>query len=117
MALTPQQSRLIAALVTGRRIKDACKKAGCSTRSYTAWRDDTEFASALQTAQRDAWARAVGSLKGLAPAAVRRLRKLLSSEREDVALKVALGLLDRGTKAVEVADLLARVEALEKKRR
>jgi hypothetical protein len=110
--LSPQQSRLIAALLTGRRIKDACKRACVSPRTYRLWKGQSEFQTALADAQKASWAESVGLLKGLAPLAVRRLRGLLNS-KDEVALRTALGVLDRGAKAVEVAEVLARLDVLE----
>jgi hypothetical protein len=110
--LSPQQTRMIAALLAGRRIKDACRKAGVSPRTYRDWKGQDEFRHALADAQKAAWSEATGLLKGLAPQAVRKLRSLLNS-KDEVALRTALGLLDRGTKAVEVADVLARLDVLE----
>ncbi|HEY1378082.1 MAG TPA: hypothetical protein VGF55_14875 [Gemmataceae bacterium] len=84
-----------------------------SERAYRKWKDQPEFRDALAAAQRDAWAESVGLLKGLAPLAVRRLRRLLGSGREDVQLRAALGLIDRGVRAVEVEDVMRRLAALE----
>jgi hypothetical protein len=114
--LTPQQCRLIANLMKGGRIKDACQRAGVSTRSYRSWKQEPEFIRALSDAQREAWQTALGQLKALAPAAVRRLRALLKSQEDSTALRTALGILDRATKATELSDLIQRLEALEQRR-
>jgi hypothetical protein len=52
-------------------------------------------------------------LKGLAPLAVRRLRRLLRSSRPEVQLRAALGLIDRGVRAIEADDIGRRLDALE----
>ena len=94
-------------------MKDACRKAGVSPRTYRDWKGQPEFAEALAAARKGAWTDAAGLLRGLAPAAVRRLRILLRSQKEDVALRAAVALLDRAARAVELGDLLERVDALE----
>jgi hypothetical protein len=86
---------------------------GVADRTYRAWKDQPEFRNAHAEAQRGAWVQAVGGLVALAPLAVRTLRRLLRAERDDIRLKAALGLLDRGMKMVELEDLLLRLEALE----
>jgi len=111
--LTPKQTKLVACLLTGRTVKAACEKAGCSPRAARRWKDDPEFQAAWADARRAAWGEATAALQGLAPAAVRRLRALLASGKENVALRAALGLIDRAAKAVELNDLAERVEALE----
>src|SRR5262249_55951165 len=94
-------------------IRAACRRAGVADRTDRLWKDQPEFRTALAEAQREAWGQSVGALKGLGPLAVRVLRWLLRSDRDDVRLTAALELLDRGTKAVEVDDLMKRLEALE----
>jgi hypothetical protein len=111
--LTHRQTKLVAALLVSPTIKAACRRAKVSERAYRKWKDRAEFRDALATAQRDAWSESVGLLKGLAPLAVRRLRRLLQSSRADVQLRAALGLIDRGMKAVEADDIVRRLDALE----
>src|SRR5256885_1412808 len=77
--LTPRQARLISALLASSTIRAACRRAKVSERAYRKWKERPEFRDALVAAQRDAWAESVGLLKGLAPLAVRRLRRLLAS--------------------------------------
>jgi hypothetical protein len=111
--LTPSQTRLISALLISPTIKVACRRAKVSERAYRIWKDLPHFQAALAAAQRDAWSESVGLLKGLAPLAVRRLRRLLQVARPEVQLRAALGLLDRGLKAVEADDIVRRLDALE----
>jgi hypothetical protein len=112
--LSPKQHKLIAALLTGGSIKAACRKAGCSPRSYSDWKTDAEFTEALSAAQRAAWEQALGGLRGLAPTAVRRLRTLLRSTKEDIVMRTAFGVIDRILKANEVdaVQKLAELESL-----
>ena len=84
-----------------------------SERAYRKWKARPESHDALVAAQRDAWSKSVGLLKGLAPLAVRRLRWLLQSSRPDVQLRAALGLIDRGVKAIEADDIVQRLDTLE----
>jgi hypothetical protein len=111
--LTPGQIKLISAILVSPTIRAACRRAKVSERAYRKWKGSPKFQAALANAQRDAWSESVGLLKGLAPLAVRRLRQLLRSARPDVQLRAALGLIDRGVKAIEADDLLRRIAALE----
>jgi hypothetical protein len=111
--LTPGQTKLVSALIISPTIKAACRRAKVSERAYRKWKSRPEFLEALATAQRGAWSDSVGLLKGLAPLAVRRLRRLLLSSRPDVQLRAALGLIDRGVKAIEADDIMRRLAALE----
>jgi hypothetical protein len=111
--LTPRQTRLVSALLVSPTIVVACRRAKVSERAYRKWKAHPAFQEALSIAQRDAWSESVGLLKGLAPMAVQRLRHLRQSSRPDVQLRAALGLIDRGVKAIEADDLMRRLAALE----
>jgi hypothetical protein len=112
--LTAGQTRVIVAILGSPTIKAACQQAKVSERAYRKWKTQPDFREALAAAQRDAWSESVGMLKGLAPQAVRQLGRLLRSSRPDVQIRAALGLIDRGIKAIEADDIMRRLAALER---
>jgi hypothetical protein len=114
--LTPKQQRLIAALLAAPTVRKACERAGCSERSWRAWKGGPEFRAALARARDEAMAEAVGQLKGVMPAAVRALSRGLRSKDRRVGVRAAKAVFDVGFKAAELLDLAERVEALEQAR-
>jgi hypothetical protein len=114
--LSPEQLQLVEAIVSSGTIRAACRRVNVPERTARDWRKLPEFKEALDSARKEAFREAVGRLKGLAGAAVGTLAKMLRS-RDEVAVRAAIALLKEGTRAVELDELVARIEALEARKR
>jgi hypothetical protein len=114
--LTPEQLLLVEAIVTSGTLRAACRKANVPERTARDWRKLSEFVKALDLARQEAFREAVGRLKGLAGKAVGTLSRKLQSDDDSVAVRAAIALLKEGVKAVELDELIVRVEALERAR-
>jgi hypothetical protein len=113
--LSPQQQRLVAALLSTPSITMACKRARVATRTYRDWwNNKPEFRDAVRQAGRDAVARAGVALQALCSRAAVTLAKALRGQAKPVQVKAAIAVLDRAAQATAVQELTARVEALER---
>jgi hypothetical protein len=111
--LTARQERLVAALLGTATARAACRRAGVAERTYRQWSQLPEFREAVRAAGRAATERAWTALQGLTTRAAATLARAMRGKATPVAVKAALGVLDRAGQLVTVHDLLARVEALE----
>jgi hypothetical protein len=112
--LTPRQTQLVAALLTRPTVRAACKKARVSVRSYNEWAHQPEFRDAVRAAGREAVERAGVALQGLCARAVATLGRGMRGKATPAAIKAAVAVLDRAGQAATVAELLGRIEALER---
>lgn len=111
--MSTKQARVIAALLSSRTHTEAAAAAGISERTLYLWLADTTFQAHYQAARREAVKHALSQLQHLTSEAVATLKKLLSSGKPTVQLGAARTVLEMSIKAVEVEDVLARLEALE----
>ena len=96
--LTPAQAQVIAALAQGRTITDAARDAGLHRSTIHTWfRDQPEFKTALEGAQREYVAILHDGMRDLAARAVETLRNLLDDPKTPpaVRLRTALAVLQR----------------------
>jgi hypothetical protein len=77
------------------------------------WLADLDFSRAYRQARVRIVETAIGRLQHLAGKAVDTLADLLNSSHTPTRARAALGILDAATKAIELGDLVSRVEALE----
>jgi hypothetical protein len=107
------RERAILALLTAPNLKTAATKAGVGVRTLKRWLAEPDFQADYQQARRRYLETALGRLQKGAGKAVSRLIRLVDSPDAKVAVRAALGLLDRAIKAAELQDVLARLEVLE----
>jgi hypothetical protein len=74
---------------------------------------EPDFARAYQEARRQYLEASLGRLQRASGRAVSTLVRLVGSEDVQIAIRAALGVIDRAVKGAEMLDVLARLEALE----
>ena len=114
--LTTRQAQAIPALLSQPTLQAAAHAAGVGERTLRRWlADDTNFVAAYQRARTEAMRQATARLQATAGDAVDTLRELLTlKDRPDLRARVALGILAAASKAEELDNLAARLEAVER---
>jgi hypothetical protein len=106
---------MVQALLTTPTVKAACKKARVADRTYRAWAAGCPaFRDAVRDAGREAVAQAGVALQALCGRAVATLGRALRGKAKPVEIKAAVAVLDRAGQAATVAELIGRIEALER---
>jgi hypothetical protein len=103
----------IAALLTEPTVEAAALKAGVGYRTLKSWLKDREFLASYRRARSAVVEGALGRLQQVTGEAVDTLRRNLTCGRPGDEIKAAVAVLDHAIKAVELADLEARLTALE----
>jgi len=114
--LTPDQERAVTALLTEATVAKAAVAAGVSERSIYRWlREDEAFQRAYREARRDAFGAAAGVAQRLAPNALVVLARIMNDLNASHSARVAaaMGVLKFGRDAIELDDVLARLETVE----
>ena len=114
--LTPKQESAIVALLNEPTIARAASSINMAERTLYRWLDDPAFSGAYRRARREAFAQAIALTQRYAPAAVHALAKIMSDETATHASRVsaASALLRFSRESLELDDLAARLEALER---
>jgi hypothetical protein len=113
---TAKQERLAILLASGRSVKSAASELEIGERTAHTWLDNScfrAFVSELRSRILDA---AVGRLVASTTQAVDTLASLLSSERETIRLRAALGIVDSMIRLREHVDFDRRILELEASR-
>ncbi len=115
-ALTPVQERAIIALLNEQTISGAAAAAEVGQRTLYRWLRQPEFSRAYREARRDAFGQAIALTQRYAPLAVNTLAQIMMGDGAPSSSKVAAAttILRFGREGIELDDLAARVEALEK---
>ena len=112
-----KNSRFLQMLAThaaaGMSIRDAAKAANCSERQAYALAASSEFRSEVARLKSEFIARAVSILSSNATKASEALVRLLDSEDEKVVLAAAVKMLGMIPPMQELAELRARIDAIE----
>jgi hypothetical protein len=110
-----KQEEAIAALLTQRNVEEAAKSINVATKTLIRWMKLPEFHKAYRDARRAAFGQSIARLQQLSSAAVSVLGKVLIDPNTPASTKVRAvdSVLNHATKAIELEDLAARVEALE----
>lgn len=111
--MSTKQARAIAALLSERTHAAAADKAQVSERTLYLWLADEQFQRHYQTARREAVKQATAGLQHLTSKAVETLETLLTSSKPTVQLGAARLVLEMSIKAVELEDVLQRLDRLE----
>jgi len=110
-----KKEQAIVALLAHRNVEEAARAVGICTNTLQRWMKDPGFESAYYNALRSAYAQSIGRLGQATGAAVATVLKLLVDPTVSAAnrLRAAELVLSQATKDIEMADLAARVRALE----
>ncbi len=113
--LTARQERTIVALLTEPSVAAAAKKVGVGERTIFTWLSEPSFSEAYRRARRDAVGQAVARLQQTSTHAVTVLLSIMASKDAPASSRVAAArtILDTSIKAVELEDVIARLDALE----
>ena len=105
----------IAALVARPNIKEAASTCGISEKTLHAWLKEPEFSIQLAEAQRGVTKRVMRSVISRAERAVSVLDEIMSDSETAAPARVSAArtVLEFTMRAVELEDVLARIEALE----
>jgi len=111
-----KQEEAIAALLTQRNIEEAAYSAGIRTRTLLRWLKLPEFSAAYRQARRAAFGQAIGRLQQATSAAATTLLKTMidASTPASVRVRAADSIFNHAAKAIEIDDIEARVQELER---
>src|SRR5262245_25079799 len=112
--LNRKQEALIAALLTEPTHAAAAAKAGVSEATLHRWLHLPAFQAAYRQARRGIVEAAIGRLQRATGKAVEALERNLTCENPGHEIRASLGILDHAVKAVELLDVIERVEELER---
>lgn len=112
--LPSRQQRAILALLTEPTQQAAARAARIGEKTVRRWLHNEDFAEALAEARKTQASEALSALRSSLQEAVTKLRELLHSENENIAVKAAATLLTHGVQAQEGDALRSRIEDLEK---
>lgn len=115
--LTAGQERAIIALMAEPSIAKAARSANVGERTLHTWLGDPGFSKAYREARRRAFAQAIALTHKMAAAAVQTLAKVMIDPTAPHAAKVsaATSLLRFSRESIELDDLAARLEDLERR--
>jgi hypothetical protein len=111
-----RQERAIVALLNEQTIQKAAESVGISDRTLHRWLAEPEFAERYRRARREAFGQAIALTQRYAPLAVNTLAKVMLDAAAPINAKVqaATAILKFGREGLELDDLSARIEALER---
>jgi len=114
--LTRKQEEAIVALLTARSVEEAAKTCNTSARTLYRWLNEAAFGAAYRTAKRKAFGQATTRLQQAAGPAAGTLMKVMVDPATPAATRVraAESILSHGAKAIEIEDIEARLEELER---
>ena len=117
LGLTAGQERAIIALMAEPSIAKAARTANVGERTLHSWLGDPSFSKAYREARRRAFAQAIALTHKMAAAAVQTLAKVMIDTTAPHAAKVsaATSLLRFSRESIELDDLAARLEELERR--
>ena len=111
-----RMDRLIVALLENSTLEKAAASLQISTATLWRWTQQEEFQAAFLKARRQAFSKSVSRLQHASGAAVSTLLTVMADRTAPHASRVraADSVLDRGMKAIELEDLEARLQRLER---
>jgi hypothetical protein len=114
--LTGKQAKAIEALLQEPTLARAALVAGANERTLRRWLTQPAFRDAMFRARREAFGQAIGLTQRYAPVAVATLVKFMQDGAAPPSAKVSAAgmLLKFGREGVELDDLAARLEAVER---
>ena len=117
MSKKVRQQAAIQALISNSGIKDAAHVCGIAEKTLRRWLKEEEFAAELRQAQQEISMRVTRAVIARAEGAAAVLDEIMNDKKTSPHARVAAArtLLENGLKAIETADILARIEELEAK--
>jgi hypothetical protein len=114
--LTPRQEKAIGYLLAEPSIRQAAQRAGIPEKTIYNWLGTPAFAEAYRLARREAANQAIAQLQQYSSTAARVIVSIMVKESTPIALRLSAArtVLEFAVKAVELEDLAARLEALER---
>ena len=115
--LTPKQERAVAALLAEPTVARAAASIGMNDRTLYRWLKEPAFGRAYREARREAFAHAISLTQRYAPVAVHALAQITNDATAPHSARVsaATSILKFSRESIELDDLAARVEALERR--
>ncbi|MEW5784801.1 MAG: hypothetical protein AB1767_06990 [Bacillota bacterium] len=115
--MTRKREQAITALLVQPTVQEAARVAGLGERTLWRWLQDPSFQEIYRQARREAVGQAVAQLQRVSGEAVRALRLTINDQDTPASARVsaARAILELAIKAVELEDLEARLQALEKR--
>jgi hypothetical protein len=115
--LTAKQERAIIALISSPSVEEAAKAAGISKSTIFKWFQDEGFQSTYRAARGDLVRHAIAQAQAACSEAVAVLREIMNNVDTLASTRVSAAktLLETSIKAVELEDIVARIEKLEEK--
>jgi hypothetical protein len=114
-ALTAKQVRAIEALLREPTIGAAAKSAKVGHRTIYTWlNDDPVFVRAYREARRQVVEKAIAELQAACSDAVQALTRNLKCGLPAVEVSAAKTILDQAAKGIELSDIVARLEEVER---
>lgn len=110
-----RREQAVAALLLAPTVEAAAEKSGVSYRTLKNWLVEPDFRRQYREARRQLVEGALGRLQQAASQAVDTLVGLLGCGHAPTRARAALGILEHAARAVQLADLTERVEALERR--
>lgn len=104
---------LIVALLSSDSITAAAQAVKISEKTALRWMADADFQRDYRAARRSVVEQSLAAIQAITGEAVQTLRRNLNCGRPSVEVAAALGLMDRATKGVELADFDERLADLE----
>jgi hypothetical protein len=112
--LSRKSEKAIAALLSAGTLARAAAAAGIAERTLRNWLKRDDFKAAFERARREHFAEDMGLLGALRRSAITTVGQNLSSESTAGRNRAAALILEHSLKALEVLDLLPRLEAVER---
>ncbi len=110
-----KQEQAVAALISSSSIAEAAQVAGIGERTLYTWLSDKAFAEQYRTARREVVGQALAQLQRVSSLAVTTLSEIMADKEAPAGSRVnaSKAVLDLALKAVELEDILDRLENLE----
>jgi hypothetical protein len=108
-----KQDKAILALLTEPTVEAAARSADVAPATIWRWNQQADFRARLRDARRAVVEGAIGRLQAAVTEAVDALRRNLTCGTPSVEVRAAATILDQAIKAIELFDVVERVEQLE----
>jgi hypothetical protein len=105
----------VAALISCGSIAEAAQVAGIGERTLYSWLTDRDFQEQYRTARREVVGQALAQLQRVSSLAVSTLADIMSDKEAPASSRVSASkaVLELAIKAVELEDIMSRLDALE----
>ena len=113
--LSGKQEKAIVALVSNKSIDDAAKSSGIGRTTFFKWLQDDAFQDAYRRARTKIVQQAIAKMQNASGLAVSVLEEIMSDKEAPPSTRVnaAKAVLETSLKAVELEDILRRIERIE----